>query len=825
MKRFYTLSLVILCLFTSVIGESQRSGQGQWQNAQISIKGKIIDSESSEPLEFAAVSLYSTRDSSLISGGVSDENGFIDIKSRPGNMHVKIEYISYETYWVENVSISDDQGAYDLGEIALNMSGALLEEIEVKTQKSDFQLGLDKKVFNVEKDMITRGGNASDILDNIPSVSVDLEGNVSLRGSDNVRILVDGKPSGLVGLNGNDALRSLDGNMIDKVEVITNPSARYDAEGMAGIINIILKKDQKKGINGSFSATIGHPDNFGGSANINFRRNHINLFTNYGINYRKSPGTGSLYQEYYLGDTTTYLDQTRERTRERLSHNIRFGMDYFFNEKNILTGAFLYRISDGESNTSVIYNDLNYLKNLATITTRDEIEESDRPNLEYSLDFRRIFETKGHELTASVKFEKSTDNETSDYLERVFNPDMSLRGIADIDQRSTTDEGDKSWLAQVDYILPTSKDGKLEAGYKGSFKNIDNDYLVEEYADGQWQRMDALSNDFNYNEDIHAAYLIYGNKVRNFSYQVGLRTEYSDVITELVQTGEENARDYFDLFPSAHLGYEFLGQNTLQVSYSRRVRRPRFHYLNPFFTFSDSRNFYSGNPNLDPEYTHSVELGHVKYWDKSSLTSSMYYRYTSGVIQRIRTIDDEGITRTSPQNLATRNSYGLEFTFSKELMKNWKMNGNMNFFRAITDGGNLGEEYEADDYSWMGRLSSKVTVFKEVDAQLRFNYRGPMENTQGRSKSSYFLDFGISRDIFQKKATLTLNVSDIFNTRKRRYETYGDRFYSEGEFQWRPRQTRLTLSYRLNQKKKRDRGNRNGQEFEGEDMEFQGGGK
>ncbi|MDX1409198.1 MAG: TonB-dependent receptor, partial [Saprospiraceae bacterium] len=471
-----------------------------------------------------------------------------------------------------------------------------------------------KKVFNVGKDLVTRSGSAADILDNIPSVSVDIEGNVSLRGSQNVRILVDGRPSGLVGLSGTDALRALQGDLIERVEVVTNPSARYDAEGMAGIINIILKKEQRKGVNGSFTVNGGYPTNFGASSNVNFRRKDINFFVNYGARYRSSPGDGSLYQEYYQDDITTYLEQDRDRTRSGWSHNIRLGTDIFFNENSILTGAFMYRMSDEKNESSLIYRDFNQFRELETITTRDETETGDEPSLEYNLNYKRTFD-KDHELTMAVQYDESTETQSSDYIERVFNADLTPFGIPDLNQRSVNDERQTSWLGQIDYVRPFAKNGKFEAGYKASLRHIGNDYLVEEFADNDWIWLDNLSNDFNYDEDIHAAYLIYGNKANQFSYQFGLRAEYSHVITELVETGEVNDRDYTNLFPSIHFGYELAGQNTLQISYSRRVQRPRFWYLNPFFTFSDSRNFWGGNPNLDPEFTNSMEIGHVKYWD------------------------------------------------------------------------------------------------------------------------------------------------------------------------------------------------------------------
>lgn len=785
--------------------------------AQSTIRGKVVDSGTQTPMEFSTLSLITVTDSSLVAGTITDAKGEFSLNASPGVYHLKAEFISYREKWIENISITPDQEVIELGVLALEVSAAVLEEVEISGERSQFQLGLDKKIFNVDKDLVTRGGSAADVLDNIPSISVDIDGNVSLRGSQNVRILVDGRPSGLVGLSDNNALRSLRGDMIERVEVVTNPSARYDAEGMAGIINIILKKDQQQGFNGSFGLTAGYPSNYGGSANVNYRQKHMNFFLNYGMNYNRSPGGGELYQEYYYGDTTLYLEQTNDRTRGGLSHNVRFGADYYFNEKNILTGSFLYRYSDQDNETSLVYRDFNQFRQLTSVTLRDEDEQEDSPTLEYSLNYKRNFRKEDHVLTASIQYQDDSEVETSSYLEQLLNPDLTPSEIPDLHQRARNGEGNQSWSGQFDYVLPIRKDGKFETGYKASIRNIRTDYIVEELRDGVWETLNDLRNNFLYDEDIHAAYLIYGNKIRAFSYQLGLRSEYSHVITELLETHELNDRDYLDLFPSLHVGYELKDQNTFQISYSRRVNRPRFHSLNPFFTYSDSRNRWGGNPNLEPEYTNSFEIGHIKYWPAASLTSSLYYRHSNNVVERIRRIEN-GITETRPENLAERDDYGFEFTFSKDIVKAWKVDGNLNLFRSITQGGQFGE---ADDYNWSSRLNSRVILFDKIETQVRVNYRGPQETTQGRNKASFHTDLGASTDFLKGNATLTLNVSDVFNTRKHRYFTRGEGFYSEGEFQWRARSTTLNFTYRLNQRKeKRERGDRNEGERNGEEMDM-----
>jgi len=300
---------------------------------------------------------------------------------------------------------------------------------------------------------------------------------------------------------------------------------------------------------------------------------------------------------------------------------------------------------------------------------------------------------------------------------------------------------------------------------------------------------------------------------------VGLRAELSDVSTILVHTNEVNDRNYFDLFPSLHLTYDLPKQNVIQFSYSRRIKRPRFWSLNPFFTFSDSRNLFTGNPDLDPEYTHSVEIGHIKYWDKATVSSAFYYRHTDGVVQRLKTINEDGNTVSRPENLATEDAFGLEATFTYNFLDWWKVDGDLNFYRSIVDGTNQGEGLESDNFSWFGRLTS-LTTFFDTDFQVRFNYRAPRETVQGSREAMYFMDLAISKDFLKKKGTITLTARDLFNTRKRRYTTFGDNFYTEGEFQWRSRQVKLTLNYRLNQKKKRGGSGRGGFDGGGDEGGF-----
>jgi len=798
---------VLLFLFTFT-GYAQRPGGTRGTKPTATVTGMVVDSETQTPLEFATITLFSIRDSSIAGGIITDEAGKFLLETKAGRYFAKIEFIGYQPFTIDEVKLGRDNLTADLGTIQLSGDAEMLEEVEVVGEKSTFTMSLDKRVFNVGKDLTSSGANAAEILDNVPSVTVDVEGNVELRGSSNVRVLINGKPSGMIGVGDTRGLRNLAGGVIDRIEVITNPSARYDAEGMAGIINIILKEERAGGLNGSFDLNVGHPELYGAAVNLNYRKAKFNFFTTYGLRYNNSPGKGKLFQEFTQDSTTFITDQDRNFDRNGLSHNFRFGSDYFFNEKSILTLAFNYNVSDETNNNSVVYRDfIGSLDNPIGINDRREIEGEDDERLEYEITYRKDFARKGQKFTVNFNYQDNNETESSDFVERLLNPDGSLKGDPDIIQFSENAEGERRTILSADYIHPFGKDGKFEVGLRTSYREIKNDFLVQQETDTGLEVVNGLSNNFIYEEGVYAVYAIYGNKAGKFSYQVGVRNEYSDVETLLLNTNERNPRDYNNLFPSGFLGYQLSETASVQASYSRRIRRPRFWDLNPFFTFSDSRNFFSGNPNLNPEFTDAYEIGYMKNFNKGSISSSIYYRHTTDVITRILTADSLGNTLRRPENLATEDNYGLEINGSYEPLKAIRLNANLNFFRSITEGMSSGQDFSADAFSVRARLSTKITFSEKFDGQLTYGFRGPRNTTQGRILAIHSLDIGMAHDVFKGNGTLSLSIRDVFNSRKWRSLIEEDNFFQDSEFQYRVRQITLSLNYRLNQKKKRG-GNR-----------------
>lgn len=767
--------------------------------SQFQIRGKLVG-EGEKPMPFTNLAILQASDSSVVQGLLTDVDGTVAFELPAGTYIFRATYVGYEPYF-SDLTLSEENQAVDLGMITMTELATSLEEVEIVGEKSLVEMKLDKRIFNVGQDVTSRSANALEILGNIPSVTVDGEGSIKLRGSGDVRILVDGRPSGLTMGNG---LSQLQGSLIEAVEIITNPSARYEAEGNAGVINIVLKKEKDKGLNYSLDLVAGTPENFGLTGNVNYRYEKLNFFLNYGISYRREPNIGSIYQEVYANDTTFISIQSSEGNRKSLNNNLQAGLDYFFTEKDILTASYRFRRIDGDR-----INDFEYLDylfnstNLVNTALRNQFETEQEPYTELILAYKKLFEQKGHELTVDARYLNYWENSDQDFTEVNFLPTETREEGRVVRQNSINDEYEDQYLIQLDYVKPLGEEGKMEAGIRSSFRDMTNDYIAtQENVSGVFEVIPEFDNIFKYKENIQAVYAILGNTSGNFSWQGGLRLETTDIKTELLETGEENPRKYENLFPSAHATWHLADFNDLQLSYSRRVRRPVYFELSPFVTLANGRNFFSGNPDLDPEFTHAMELSYLRQFEKGSLSSSLFYRSGEGTIQRIRTVenasgDSIGFSTLIPQNLNGQEAYGAEVILSYALTPWWKLDASVNAFRIITDGRNLDEGFESDALTWFARQTSRFTLEGNWILQLRGNYEAPQQTPQGKLKAIYFLDLSVKKDFWRNKASLSLNVQDIFNSRINRSIFRSDTFFTEQESQYRRRQINLSLSYRL----------------------------
>jgi len=776
------------------------------------IIGQVIDKQTKAPLEYATISIFSPEDSLTILGGLSDPNGAFSLGVDRKKFSIKLEYIAYLPKIINNIELPGKNDTLNLGIIELISNAALLGEVEVRAEKSSVMMSLDKQVFNVGKDLVSQGGTVEDILRNVPGVWVDINGNVSLRSSGGVRILVDGQTSLLINGKNSDGLRQIQASAIERIEIITNPSARYEAEGMAGVINLVMKKNNASGLNGSVNSNIGHPDNFGIGASMNYRKDKLNFFAGSGIWYINRPGTVSYRNKFFNlenPDSTLFsnLDRTHERSGKPI--NFKVGADYFINPKNTLTTSFSYRKGKDNNSSNLLYKDAySSMDNIHLITERLENETGDESNLNGFLRYKRTFSNKEHQLTSEIRYESEQEDEISKYKEDYFDGEKNPLDTIGFNQITQNKSDNNLVIAKADYILPIGKSSKFEGGFQSTFRKITDNYKVSELINSVEIPDSNFTNNFQYDEIIHGVYAEFGSKVGQFSYQTGMRVEHSNIQSGLGGKEDTKTSRYANFFPSAFVGYDFQNQSGVQLSYSRRIERPTFIDLTPFLTLRDRRNIWRGNHNIRPEFTHAFEFGYIKYWGKGTLSAIAYYRKTDDVIKRIQRVDDRfpETTITQVENLDIKKNYGIEFTYSLSLVNWWKLNGDMNFFHSLSEGTyeHQGQEIYVggESFSFQAKTISRFTFWKKLNSQLTLSYSAPRTTTQGVNKATVALDFATSIDVMKNNGTVTLSVSDIFNSRRRRSFSEDETFYSEDNFLWQSRAFVLSFNYRINQNKK-----------------------
>lgn len=792
----------------------------------ITISGKVIDALSKQPLEYATIVIKNT-ETQKISGGITDAKGIFSVKTPAGFYEISVEFISFKSKKYPKQNITKD---LDLGTITLSEDSKSLDEVVIIAEKTTVDIRLDKKVFNIGKDLSIRGGNASDVLGNVPSVQVDVEGTVSLRGNENVTILIDGRPSALVGLNGAEALRQIPAEAIEKVEVITSPSARYDAEGTAGILNIILRKNKLTGFNGSLQLDLGYPERLGTAFNANWRTKKWNLFTNTGFRYNETPGN-ALSESNFLSSNAQNALVVEQRNFGRLGRSIftSFGAEYYLSQNSSIIGNIVF---NGGNDDDVNTNDIDRIDangNINEATFRTEAEGEDENRLQYTLDYVNTFDGKGKKLSINLQY----STEMEDILNNITEIDTQTNILNDLEQVIEEQNEDRA-LLQIDYVHPVGENIQYEAGYRGNYRDIFNSFYLAErqvFPDGPLVPDTGLNNSFNYEEFVNAAYFQYGQKFNKISFLGGLRYEYTT--TEIVQqtSTTSSKRNYGNLFPTVNLGYEFRDGENMTLGYNRRIRRPRGRNLNPFPSRSSEANIYTGNVNLNPVITDAFDIGYLKRWDKFTLSTSLYYNISNDNWERIQEdtgdVTDNGdpITRRFPVNLSTQERLGLEFTLNYRPFKIWNINSDFNLFRVTTDGDytnpttNVTQSFDFENTAFFIRLNQKITLPGKTDLQINTNYRGPSQNAQTKSQGVFSMNLAASKDLFNEKASISLNFSDVFNSRISRRTTNIPGFLNQySEFQWREPQFRVSFVYRFNQKKERfkpQREDNGGDDFEG----------
>ncbi len=829
-----TKTLALLCALLSIINfgytqERPAGGKGSGMGEELRklvtpttgvMTGMVSDENSGSPLEYCTILILKTKDSSSVGGGITNAAGRFQIKDIPwGTYNLKINFIGYKPQWINNVEVSKEKPVKFVGKIKLTTGTKTLDEVEVTAKKEMIQTNLDKKVFNVEQSITSSGGSAVDALQNIPSVQVDFDGNVSIRGSSNITILIDGRPS-------NMTLEQIPAASIESIEVVTNPSARYDPDGMSGILNVILKKKKEHGFNGMISANVGAGNMdpywyFGKNslnANLNYRYNKLNLNLSVSNRNMESHFGGTMTRTVDLGQYNSTLDQNSNGNFSGRFQNIKLSADYTFNKKNSISFGGTYG-SRSHGRTSLTTNK----STINDALIQDYIQNSENNDIDHSYEFsgnyKKTFDTKGKEWTIDAFYSKDNGIDSS------FNAKTnSYPNVLSIFQNNFTDDERQTFTAQTDFTTPIGNGGRLETGVKFSYKSTNSNYSLYSGYNIENLLLDSSQiNDFLYNEYLYAGYAIYSNSLwTKLKYQVGLRYEIANNTFDLksqILPYDKN-KFYSNPFPSAHIRYEFTENNAIQVSYSRRVNRPRGRNLNPFIDYSDSLNLSQGNPKLNPEFVDSYELSHYWIHKGTTITTTLFFRQRNDIISRYTTLIDSVTTMTSYANISQSKSFGAEFLVGQAITKWWKITGTGSYYRTEYSDTTLDNSL-TKDYSWNMQLNSQMTFGKIADLQITFNYRSPSLTIgtmgfgsqgigQGQMKENYNIDLGGKINIIKDKLSATLRVSDIFNWWKMDATTTGEGFYSHSTRTRESRSIWFGLSYKFNDyKAKREKRNMN----------------
>lgn len=799
------------------------------------IKGIVMDGELGGPLEFVTVQVKAKGSDKIVQGSVTGSDGNYTIGGlKKGEYVVTFSYIGYEEV-SKNISISSDNQILSLGELTLAEDTNQLGEVEVVAKRPQMRFEIDRKVFDATQDVAAEGGSASDLLSNIPSVEVDNEGSVSLRGNSSVTIWINGKASGLTADNQADILDMMPAGDIKQVEVITNPSARYSPEGTAGIINIILKDDRKPGYYGSVKVGADTDGGYQASGNINYSSSKVDAYAN--LNYRNREFKGGGITSRLNTTDNSFLDQTNDSKRQHNNWFGRFGATWHITKSDDLAFNVTGMTGGGDNSENIHYNSIDSQKN--TIYTSDRITNGDSDMKMYNLELNYVHKfSENSNIDLMVSNNQWRRDGMNIFRQSTVYTDPSQTANP-LYQTQENDIKDKTWEVQADYTNKISDMARIEAGYKGTFQR--NASPVDTYTGTTAEDIrqdESLYNRFLYNQDVHALYMTYGGKWDKLSYQAGLRGEYWRVDTRSLdfdqefngKASETFEKDYFKLFPSAFISYALPKNNELQVNYTRRLRRPWGGQLNSFRNISDASNISFGNPELTPEYSHSFELNYIKSWESGhTLSLSGYYRSTDDVIQRIRFLNmEDNVMYTTSENVAKSQASGLEIVGKDKLFKILDLTTTVNLYYSKLDGFSylpqgaetpvIGDTDES--FAWNVRMIANLSLPWGVSLQGTGNYNSKQLMAQGHREPNYSVDLGLRKSFLSDKLTLSINARDLLDSRKFRTVTAGDGFWQDSE-NWRGgRRVGFTLTYNFgNMNKKKDKSKSRSEEPDMFDME------
>ncbi len=776
------------------------------------IVGQVVDAQVGSPLEYANVVLYESNGNKQITGVTTNADGIFRLMGvKPGIYRLEVSFMGYYPTTIDTVKVTSPDEGVRMGTVELERAVLMMEGVDVTSDKPAVEFKIDKKVINVSKHYTATSGTAVDVLENVPSVTVDVEGNVTLRGSTNFTLLIDGRPTVL---EPDDALQQIPANAIENIEIITNPSAKYDPSGTSGIINIVMKKQKSQGTNGIANANIGLDDKYGADFLLNHRMEKFSVY--FGANYRDEtyPGSAAMENRTTSGDTTSFVSSSGEMSWHRKFYGLRGGIDMYLGSEDVLSLSGRYGVRNMDNTTVRDYDEWTEPGDTHYRYTSET--GMDRGGDYYSLntDYTHTFGVKEHNLKGHAMLSRRSGDEES--TTELFDENSLINyGVI------TRGKGPSQRIrANVDYALPVLKSNMLEAGYQGSIDRTTDSTEMFEYdtLTGEYEFMPQFSHTIEYDDNIHALYGIYKGEWGDFGYQAGLRGEYTYRFIELIGEDESFEIDRWDYFPTAHISYQFPGEHEVMASYTRRINRPRGWELEPFQTWMDAYNVRVGNPALKPEYINSYELGYQKHFGRNFLSLEGYYRETENKVERVRSVYDENIILHSVENVGTDYSFGAEAMLDWDLFKwlNLSVTGDVYDYRI--EGTLYGEDFSQESFNWNTRVNTTLRLTSSTRVQINNIYYSPSVSSQGRREGFFATNAAIRQDLWNRKLSATLQLRNIFSTARHEFTSEGSNFYSYTEFSRKSPVVMFTLTFNFNRYRQERERDENGEEFEEEQL-------
>lgn len=754
--------------------------------------GKIVESPNNTGVSFATIAILLAKDSTLTDGAISDVNGiFVVPDIKPGNYIVRVTNMGYETLFVPNVRVATEANVVDLGTLTIVAQAQKLNEVLVKGEKSMIVDDIDKKIINIGKDLLATSNNVSDLLEKLPAVSLDENGNPQLRGKGNVVILIDGKPSNLYGNDLPTVLQSFPANLIERIEVMTTPSAKYEGEGASGVIDIITKKAKIRGTNGGIRASLGTKNNYNGAGNISYKAGKLGLNASLNGQSTHTFWERQLNRDNFISETVTHLEQ--DGTGNNGNKNIfgRVGMNYDFDDKNSIEVGMNYSQYKSR-NQSNLLNKTSLDNGMITEQfNRINNTQGNGGNMNFILDYRKKFKKKDHLLTFTANYSVGESDGES-----FFDQDNIVDSL-NRHQQNLKNNNRKSVFLNSDYTWPITPKATLEAGIRSRFNSNDN---TNNFYNLNTEEQDyvfdpKISNIFGYKDATYTGFMTFSQKADLWGIRAGLRiTDYNQDINQ-ISIDRKFGVHFLTLVPSLAITRKLNDASQVKLNYSRRVQRPEADWLNPYMDVSDPRNVQSGNPDLHPEFTHKAELGYSNYEASGGWGPSLFMDYSNNAITRIRTIDEAGVSLTRYGNVGREMSYGLETDFSQTLWEVLKVNGSGRFFRSEV----VSEMAQIDNRTWSysGNLNAFITLPLDFRASAYVNYEGPRAIAQGARQGVFIANMGIRKDLLAKKATVSFNIQDIFLSRSYKSELNTATYSQNSVWHQTNRLVNLTFNYRF----------------------------